>query len=94
MIAFAISTANIILVWIAKPWETAKKNHEGLRDEVREALKAHDRRLQKVEGELSHLPTKDDLHSLSLKVEAIHTELETVTRTTRRIDDYLRENNK
>lgn len=94
MIAFSISTINIIFVWVAKPWDTAKKNHEGLRDEVREALKSHDRRLQKVENELMHLPTKDDFHMLSLAVEGVKTELESVTRTVRRIDDYLREQGK
>lgn len=61
----------------------------------------HDRRIQSIEGELKHLPTKDQVNDLKLAISelggAVSTMKETVTsvqRTVHRIDDWLREDSK
>lgn len=59
-------------------------------DETFEGLKGHDRRIQRVEDDLRHLPTKKDLQEVELKVTAIKTELDIVAKVVSRIDDFLR----
>lgn len=59
-------------------------------DRHREDLKAHDRRIQRVEDDMRHLPTKDDLAELSHELVGVKTELGIVAKTVARIDDFLR----
>ena len=59
-------------------------------DRHREDLKVHDRRIQRLEDELPHLPTKDDLNVLGHKLTALETETAGIARTLTRIDDFLR----
>ncbi len=61
-------------------------------------LKGHDRRIQAVEGQLQHLPSKDAFHQLALtvaKLEGHLTRLDeavgAVNQTVHSIDRYLRE---
>ena len=61
-------------------------------------LKLHDRRIQKTEDELRHLPNKNEVHEIKLaitRLEGVVDKLETsasaTQRTVQRIDDYLRE---
>jgi len=57
----------------------------------------HDRRIQAVEGEIKHMPSKDKITELLVsltevrgKLEAFDSELSSVNRTVNRIEDYLR----
>ena len=105
-VALIISIVNTVAVWVSRPGKIAKERHEALRDSVDKEidvlrqstdnnLKVHDRRIQALEGDQKHLPTKDDLHKLTTQVAKLEaefkTELESVGHTVRRIDDYLRE---
>lgn len=93
IIALLISIGNGIWVWISRPAHDIGKRVDavdGRVDGTLENLKAHDRRIQRVEDDLRHLPTKSDLHAVEQKVTAIKTELDIVARVLTRIDDFLR----
>lgn len=91
--ALLLGIANTISIWLRNnARELAKKL-----DEIRDSLKGHDRRIQTVESEQRHLPSKEDLHELNVAITSLagdlktqSTELESVSRTVRRIDDHLR----
>lgn len=58
----------------------------------------HDRRIQTVEGELKHMPTKDQVHTLQnavTKLEGhmgkVESEVTSTAHLARRIDEFLRE---
>lgn len=74
-----------------------KENTEKLK-KAETKLVEYDRRIQALEGDFKHLPSKDDIHTLVLAVEIIKGELgkmgatyDGVNRTVRRIEDYLME---
>lgn len=104
-IALLVSIINTVGIWVSRPGKIAKERHEALKDwaeksigefkkESAENFKSHDRRIQSLESDQRHLPTKDDLHELSeqvAKLEArFESDMETLGTTVRRIDDYLR----
>ena len=94
LVALILSIGNMIWVFMMRGVrETADKVQQ---QEIK--LTEHDRRIQKVEGELEHMPTKDELHELQLtmsgiagKLERFEGELSSVSRTVTRIEEYLRE---
>jgi hypothetical protein len=102
--AMVVTIANSLWIWRMRPMrDTAKKidDTNGRVDELiaeqnaradrhREDLKAHDRRIQRVEDDLRHLPTKDDLSKVVNELTAVQTELEIVARVVTRIDEFLR----
>ncbi len=102
--ALLLSIGNMIWAWISRPArdmghridQTDERVNElvadvnARADRHREDLKVHDRRIQKLENELVHLPTKDDLRALELSITGIRTELDIVARTVSRIDEFLR----
>jgi len=88
IIALLVAIANTVWVWLSQPGRVAKQRHET----VLENLKQHDRRIQALESDQKHLPTKDDLHELKEQFARLETEIETMGVTVRRIDDYLRSN--
>ncbi len=104
IVALLISSANGIWFWISRPARDIGKrvdevdrridrhaeDIDGRVDATLDNLKAHDRRIQRVEDDLRHLPTKNDLHALEQKVTAIKTELDIMARVLTRIDDFLR----
>ena len=104
ILAFLISSGNGIWFWISRPAhdigrrvdsvdgriDTLADDVDGRIDVTLENLKAHDRRIQRVEDDLRHLPTKNDLHNVEQKVVAIKTELDMIARVVNRIDDFLR----
>ncbi len=56
----------------------------------------HERRIQSIEGEMKHLPSKEDVGALKLAVAEVNgklntaeSELGSVARTVRRIEDHL-----
>lgn len=91
-IAMAISIAGCIYSWLTA---RAKGNSRHLK-QVDENLKSHDRRIQKLENTIEHLPSKDSQHALELAMSEMNGELkamaanvETLTRTTRRMEAFL-----
>ena len=90
--AIAISLATTIYAFITS---RSRVNAEHLKT-VDGSLKSHDRRIQKMENEIEHLPDKDDVVELKLamaKLEGtvgrLDDSLKGVDRTVRRIDDFL-----
>lgn len=64
-------------------------------------LTEHDRRIQRLEGELQHMPSLTLFHDLALALREVQGDLKAITVTlrtntemTRRIDDYLRDHDK
>lgn len=104
IVALLLGIGNLLWAWISRPardlgsrldqhrtetekcFEDAEKRFET----VNENFKGHDRRIQRVEDDLRHLPTKKDLQEVELKVTAIKTELDIVAKVVGRIDDFLR----
>jgi hypothetical protein len=62
-----------------------------LEDGVSEALKGHDRRIQKCEDDMRHLPTKDDLNEVTNALTGVQTQVTIMGKVVDRIDEYLRE---
>lgn len=67
-------------------------------DAIEKKLIDHDRRIQAVEGEMKHMPSKDMVNDIRLAmadmkgtVGTLTETLASVSRTVHRIDDYLRE---
>lgn len=95
LIALLLSIGNLLWAWLSRPARDMKEHVEQANeriDEMFEGLKGHDRRIQRVEDDLRHLPTKDDLQQLEVKVTAVKTELDMAVRVLTRIDDHLRSN--
>ena len=97
VIALLISISNTLWFWVSRPARDTGARIDRLNEEIneradrhREELKAHDRRIQRVEDNLPHLPTRDDINKLSHALTAMKTELDIVARTTNRIDEHLR----
>ena len=93
LFALLLSIGNMLWAWISRPARVMGKRIDTFStqvDEVGNELKHHDRRIQRVEDDIRHLPTKDDLQKIELKATAIKTELDLVARTVTRIDEYLR----
>lgn len=104
LVALVIGIANALWIWISRPARDTNKRIDDTNDRVdeliaaadkradrhREDLKGHDRRIQKLEDTLPHMPTKDDLGGMEQKLTAVKTELDIVARTVTRIDDFLR----
>ena len=77
--------------------QEAERNIEGLEQANDEsfarlngALKEHDRRIQRVEDDMRHLPTKEDLHAVEKALAQVETKLTAISSTVTRVDDYLR----
>lgn len=97
VIALLISISNTLWFWVSRPARDTSARIDKLNEEIndradrhREELKGHDRRIQRVEDELRHLPTKEDIVMLGTKLTAMETELGMVAKMTHRIDDFLR----
>ncbi len=104
IVALLVGLGNALWIWLSRPArdmgtridktdkevEAVKKAADDRADRHREELKLHDRRIQRVEDDLRHLPTKDDLAELGHSLTGVKTELDIVARTVTRIDDFLR----
>lgn len=102
--AMMVTIANSLWIWRMRPMRDTVKKIEDTNERVdeliaeqnaradrhREDLKLHDRRIQRVEDDLRHLPTKDDLGKVASSLTAVKTELDIVARVVTRIDDFLR----
>lgn len=94
LLALLVSLINIAWAWWSRGQTAAADRVKKIEDRL-DVLE--DRQLR-VEGELKHLPTKDDIGGLSLKIEnllgkfgRLESETSKIDRTVNRIDDYLRE---
>lgn len=90
--ALLISIANTVWMWLSKPSAEAKATQ----DRHQAKLVDHDRRIQTVEGELKHVPTRDDVHKLTVEVTRLSSELAgvghnlgAVDRSVERIERHL-----
>ncbi|RVJ42364.1 DUF2730 family protein [Sinorhizobium medicae] len=89
----------IALLGHAKGYFSSGEKALGTRlEKTEKALIEHDRRIQRVEDELKHLPDKDTVMELKLAlaelkgtVNALGETVGSVSRTVHRIDDYLRQ---
>lgn len=97
ILALLISIGNGLYVWISRPARDLGNRVDEIDDRIDrgheralEELKKHDRRIQRVEDEMRHMPTKDDLQKVQQQNTAIKTELDIVARVVNRIDDFLR----
>lgn len=94
MLSLFISTVNLFWTWFQKGQTAAADRVKKTEDDIL-LLKT---RVQQLEGDFKHLPTKDDISGLRLQltdvmgqVRATQDQMGQVNRTVGRIDDYLRE---
>jgi len=93
IVALLLSIGNLLWAWVSRPARDVGGRVDEANDRIDEAfdgLKGHDRRIQRVEDDLRHLPTKSDLHEVERKVVGIKTELDMIAKVVGRIDDFLR----
>lgn len=91
--ALLLGIANIVWVWMrTREGETATRIKE-----ISDDLEDHERRIQSVESELRHLPSKDDFAELRIvitqlqgSIKTSETEIGGIGRSVRRIEDHLR----
>ncbi|WP_288457765.1 DUF2730 family protein [uncultured Sphingomonas sp.] len=88
-----LGVANIFWTWINHGHLPTKTALEKLAGDV----DRQDTRITKLEADICHLPTKDDLNRLELKVvemlgqmKAVEVEMQATGRTLRRVEDHLR----
>lgn len=93
LIALLLSVGNLLWAWISRPASDLAKRVDEVDDRIDDVCddqKGHDRRIQRVEDELRHLPTKADLHEVMQKLTSLKTELDIIAKVVSRIDDFLR----
>lgn len=91
-IASLLAIASLIYTWITA---RSKINEQRLAGHERK-LTEHDRRVQKLENDVAHLPSKDDVHELRIEVADIKGSVGRLEasaagtdRTARRIEEFL-----
>ncbi len=99
-IGFAISVFTFVGL-IRNTLNSGEKKLEERMDRAEKTLIDHDRRVQRMEDALPHLPSKDSVHELKLAIVEMTGRMGTlgetvgsVSRTVHRIDDYLRQEGK
>lgn len=91
-VSLLLGIANTVWNWMSKGGAAlAAKQHA-----QDKAIDEHDRRILSIETEMKHLPSKEDVSGLRLqlsdangKLATLESELSSVTRTVRRIEDHL-----
>lgn len=91
-LALIVAIANTVWVWLTKSGQDLQDKLEKLEDDLDETCS----RVQSIEGELKHLPSKDSVNALLVQLERVNgtlstqkSELDSVGRTVRRIEDAL-----
>ncbi len=94
----AILSVSALLAQAKSFFSSGEKVLDERLSRVEHTLVIHDRRVQKIENELEHLPSKEDVHELKLAIEKLNGvvgklsgDMQTLSRTVDRIDAYLRE---
>lgn len=97
-LALVISIITALGLWLSRPSKELAGKVTDLKCDFDkfeagsgESFKQHDRRIQRVEDTVAHLPTKEDIHSVSMQIVELKTELRTVARMVNRVDEHLRE---
>lgn len=97
IIAFLATIANSAWIWLNRPTADINKRIDKLEEDqgaeitaLVEGAKRHDRRIQRVEDDIRHLPTKDDLHEVKEELAGVKTELAMVAKVVGRLDEYMR----
>ncbi len=94
IVALLIAVANTLWTWVSKGQSATSDRVK----KVEEDTDKLEKRVQQLEGDFRHLPTKEDISGLRIqlenmlgKINKIDAELVSNKRTVDRIDDYLRE---
>lgn len=94
MLAILVSIANFVWTWHAKSQSAAADKVQKLEARVDQV---EDKQIT-LEERLKHLPTKDDMGLIALKLEQVlgvvgrqDSEISNMSHNVRRMDDYLRE---
>lgn len=94
MLAILVSIANFVWTWHAKSQSAAADKVQKLEARVDQV---EDKQIT-LEERLKHLPTKDDMSNIALKMEQVlgmvgrqDSEISNMSHNVRRMDDYLRE---
>lgn len=93
LVALLLSIGNVAWAWISRPARDMKERIDEVDervDSVCEDMKNHDRRIQRTEDDIRHLPTREDLHQVKNQLTSVETELTIVARVVTRLDEYLR----
>ncbi|WP_339745613.1 DUF2730 family protein [uncultured Maricaulis sp.] len=92
VVATLLSIGSIVYTWLSA---TGQANKAKIRVHG-EALIDHDRRIQAIEGELKHLPSKEDVAEVKLALSELGGRLGRIeesgqgtSRAVRRIEEYL-----
>lgn len=95
VVALVLSLINMLWTLINR----GTKDISTKMQQYRTDLVDHDRRIQELESNMKHLPTKQEIVNLQLAVSKVEghmgkmeVSVESMVHTVRRIDDYLREN--
>ncbi|MFD1330244.1 DUF2730 family protein [Mycoplana ramosa] len=94
-----LALAVIALLGHAKGYfSSGEKNLTSRTEQVEGKLVEHDRRIQRIEDELKHLPSKDQVNDIKLAmsdlkgtVAVLGESMASVSRTVHRLEDYLKE---
>lgn len=84
--ALLLGIGNLLWAWISRPARDVGKRVDDLDTRIDD----HGQRIQRIEADISHLPTKNDVHQLDQKLIAVTTELNMIARVVTRIDDNMR----
>lgn len=97
LLALLLSIGNIGWAWISQPARDVSKRIDEVEQDAERgqaaslaSLKEHDRRIQRVEDDIRHLPIKDDLHALEKTLAQVEARLTAISNTVTRVDDFLR----
>ncbi len=96
--ALVVGMANTVWIWLRRPGEAMSLRLKECEDDVAAGLKEvrldqknHDRRIQALEDNMKHLPTKEDLHEIETTLTDVKATLRSLNSTVTRMDDFLRE---
>lgn len=92
VLALLVGIANTVWLWWSKSSDSNATKIKGIESELADHLK----RIGAIEGEMRHLPTKDAVNAITVKVTEMNgkfgvldAEVSSVGRTVRRIEDIL-----
>ncbi len=96
-----LGIANLVWMWMAQARQPSEKAIQELQKRCQDLDGEGEtlvRRVDRIEADMRHVPTKDDLHDVRNSITAmigqmrvVETEVAAATRTMRRIEDHMRE---
>lgn len=75
VVALLISSGTFFYAWLT----SRAKNNSSEISGIKKAAKEHDRRIQTVESELLHLPTKDNVHKMNVEMAQMQGTISTIS---------------